>query len=133
MSKPLFLGTEYLRYARSRFLQLRIRILHQIANRKDHFMKKRFRLSEQSSMRDGSTNDLPQHIPAAFVRRQHTIGNQKSRRAGMISNHSQGSSGFLLGWADEGVRPSVVRAAACVGAGALPRPAARSSAPGFGG
>src|SRR2546428_10999647 len=95
-------------------------------------MKKRFRLSEQSSMRDGSTNDLPQHIPAAFVRQQHTIGNQKSRRAGMISNHSQGSSGFLLGWADEGVRPYVVRAAACVGAGGPTPPAAGSSPAGFG-
>src|SRR5437867_5066526 len=49
----------------------------------------------------------------------------------MISNHSQGSSGFLLGWADEGVRPYVVRAAACVGAGALTRPAERSSATSF--
>src|SRR2546427_11179856 len=94
-------------------------------------MKKRFRLSEQSSMRDGSTNDLPQHIPAAFVRRQHTIGNQKSRRAGMISNHAQGSSGFLLGWADEGVSPYVVRAAACVGAGALTPPPGGSAATRF--
>src|SRR2546429_4166314 len=49
----------------------------------------------------------------------------------MISNHSQGSSGFLLGWADEGVRPYVVRAAACVGAGALTCPAERSSATSF--
>src|SRR5436309_14388851 len=49
----------------------------------------------------------------------------------MISNHSQGSSGFLLGWADEGVRPYVVRAAACVRAGALTRPAERSSATSF--
>src|SRR2546426_5682675 len=94
-------------------------------------MKKRLRLPEQTSMRDGSTNDLPQHISAAFVRGQHSIRNQKRRSAGMISNHSKGSSGFLLGWADEGVRPYVVRAAACVGAGALTPPAERSSATSF--
>src|SRR5438067_8626853 len=94
-------------------------------------MQKRLRLSEQAPVLDRPWNDFSQHIYSAFVLRQHTIGNQKSRRAGMISNHSQGSSGFLLGWADEGVRPYVVRAAACVGAGALTRPAERSSATSF--
>ena len=37
-----------------------------------------FVCSEQSSMRNCPPNDLAQHVAAAFVRRQHSVGNQRT-------------------------------------------------------
>ena len=36
-------------------------------------------------------NNLPQHIPAPFIRRHHSIANQKRRRPRMIRDHAQRS------------------------------------------
>ncbi len=42
-------------------------------------------------MADSSTNNLAQHVAAAFIGRDHAIGNQKSRGARVVSNDAQGS------------------------------------------
>ena len=78
------------------FVQFWIRILHQVAHRKHHLVQKRSCLSEQTSMRDCAPNDLPQYIPAALIRGQHSVGNQERRRARVICNHSQRSRRFRL-------------------------------------
>ena len=94
MRKPRLLVQHVLRDLFRGLFQLRIRILHQIAHRKNHFVQKRLRLSQQPPVRNRAPNNFSQHIAAAFVRGQHSIGNQKRRRAGVVGDHSERSRGF---------------------------------------
>ena len=47
--------------------QFGIRVLHQVADRVDHLVHKRFRLPQQASMTNAATQDLAQHISPPFI------------------------------------------------------------------
>ena len=42
-------------------------------------MEERFLLPQLVAVADGTTDDAPQHIAAAFVRRQHAVGDQEEQ------------------------------------------------------
>src|SRR5215470_4231151 len=58
VGKPFLFGQQSLRDSLYCLVQFRIRILHQSVNRERHLVQERFGLPEQSSMRDGATNDF---------------------------------------------------------------------------
>ena len=75
--KARLFSLDHLRNAIGALDQLRIRILHQVANREHHLKQERFLLPQQSSMPNRAANDLAQHVAAAFIRRQHAIGDEE--------------------------------------------------------
>ena len=48
-------------------------------------------------MTDGATENLPQHVPAPFVRRHHSVCDQKRRRPGVVGKNSQRDILFVFG------------------------------------
>ena len=46
-------------------------------------------------MRDRPADDLPQHVAAAFIRGQHSIGDQERRRARVVGDDAQRSRRFV--------------------------------------
>src|SRR4029077_18778596 len=65
--EPSLLNPHRLRNSIRRLIQLRISIPHQIAPGKYHLVQERLRLPQQTSMRDGPPDNLPQHITATVV------------------------------------------------------------------
>ena len=58
-----------LRDAIGGFFQFWICVLHQVANREDHFVEEWFSLSQQASVSDGAADNFAEDIAPAFVRR----------------------------------------------------------------
>ena len=76
--------------------QLRISHLHLIPYCEDHLMHKRLLLPQQPSMPNPASQNLPQHIAPPFIRRQHTIRDQKRSRARMVRDDPQRSCALLI-------------------------------------
>ena len=74
--------------------QFRIGLAHLAHQRPDQPMHQRVAGAEQLRMAHRAPHDPAQHIAAAFVRRQHAVGDQERRRAQMIGDHAQ--RGLLL-------------------------------------
>src|SRR5579872_335690 len=89
MSKPSFINLIRLRTSICGFTQFWVRLLHEIANGKGHLIKERFGLSEQPAMSDSAANDFTQHVAAAFIRRQHSIRNQKGCCPRVVRDYPQ--------------------------------------------
>ena len=45
--------------------------------------------AELVAMTDGAADDAPQHVAAAFVRRQHTVNDKERRSTNVISHDIQ--------------------------------------------
>ena len=87
--KLLLLRLDYFRHAPSRINQLRISPLHQVAHSVDHLKQKWLFLSQQPPMPNPTPQNLPQHIPAPFIRRQHAVIDEERSRPRMVCNDAQ--------------------------------------------
>ncbi len=85
---PLF-RFDYLRNAIRTLLQLRIRATHFIAYGIHHIAHEWLLLAELTAVPYAATENLAKHVAAAFIRRQHAVGDEERRAAGMVSDDAQ--------------------------------------------
>ena len=95
MREPGLFHLHSLRDAIGGFVQLGIRITHQVSHRKNHLVEERFCLPQQTTVRNRAPDNLPQHVAASLIGRQHAIGYKKRCSPRMISNDAQGSGSLM--------------------------------------
>ena len=78
-----------LAYAVFAFIQFGICCGHLVAHGVDHLVHERFVLPQQAAVADAASQDLAQHIPAAFVSRQHAIADEEGSRSRVIRDDAQ--------------------------------------------
>ena len=66
-----------------------VRNLHLANDSVHHLMHERLLLSKQATMPNAAAKNLSQHVAAAFVRRVHTIGNQKRRGSRVVGDDAE--------------------------------------------
>ena len=91
--------------------QLRIGRRHPLDDDLDEVMQERLRQSELLAVAHGAPHDLPQHVPAPFVRWHDAVANQERHRAQMVGDDPQRDVARVVGGAS--------RERAVEGAGAL--------------
>ena len=86
MRKASLFFVHHLRHALGSFNQFRVRVVHQVANCIDHFVKKWFLLSEQSPVSDSAADDFSQNVAAAFIPWENTVADEKCRGARVVGD-----------------------------------------------
>ena len=69
--------------------QFRIRLTHDLDQRRHHGVEERLFLAEHPTVTQSAADDPAQHVAAAFVGRQHAVDDQETARADMIGDHAQ--------------------------------------------
>ncbi len=73
-----------------RSLQFRIRIYHQVAYCENHLVQEWFVLAQEAAVSDGAADNFAQHVAAAFVGWDHSIGDKKGCGAGVVGDYPEG-------------------------------------------
>ncbi len=73
------------------FVEFGIRPAHRRVNGARHFRHEWLVRTEQSSVTNAAAQNLSQDVAAAFIGRNHAVGNQKCRGARVVGNDAQGS------------------------------------------
>ena len=76
-------------HASGRVNQFRVRLLHQVANSKDHLVEKRLLLAEEAAMPDAATENFAEDVAAAFVCGDDAVVDEEGGCAGVIGNDSE--------------------------------------------
>ena len=69
--------------------KLRIRGAHLLLEYRHELVEERWLNAKLVAVADGAADDSPEHIPAPFVQRQHTVNDQEGARADMIRDDPQ--------------------------------------------
>ena len=89
-SKAAFLfGDDFLNVRAGFAHQFGIGSRHQFADGEHHVGEKGLGRIEQARVAHAAAHDFAQHVAAAFVRRDHAVGDQKRRGAGMIRDDAK--------------------------------------------
>ena len=86
--EPVLLRQDGLLDHRPVAADLGIGVAHLAVEHGDERMEKRFGEAEVLAVPHRAAHDLAQHVAAPFVRRHHAVGDEKSRRAGVVGDHS---------------------------------------------
>ena len=103
--EALFFGQQGTLGGGAAFAQDRIGFAHQVIQRGDQFVEERLAHAQHPAVTQRTADNPAQHIAAAFVRRQHTIDNQESAGADVVSNHAQGFVFQIVGGGELGRVP----------------------------
>ena len=94
--KAFFLLPQRAFYERDLFVQAGETFAHNIGQGFYQLVKKRFVESQLVTMANSAADDPAQYVAAAFIGRNHTVGDEKGARADMIGDHAGGNHIELL-------------------------------------